>query len=308
MAKKKEQEKERKKRFANDNRIKQIAKDCLKSELLGHEKYYRRALSVGGFDLSKYSEADVKSLVACVKSAAVRLRKLNSDFQKPEVLRKPNNYRIKLVDVSKVLKTNLTKLNEKWQKIILEGGSELDDLEQQIETTDLMQLKIGGNFERLFDCPMDAKKFKVSLLAFFRKFKKDLSGVLHSKLLMSIIYNHGDEVIVQDPHRDFGFKQVMDTKEKLAWTANIPISQDGSYIILWNGPGYGSSIHIPFGKCLLLRSDVVHAGGRPDWTGIASKIFLRMHFYLPTSFMPADPENVFPIDTDGKELKEHYLF
>ena len=159
--------------------------------MLGHEKYYRRALSVGGFDLSKYSEADVKSLVACVKSAAVRLRKLNSDFQKPEVLRKPNNYRIKLVDVSKVLKTNLTKLNEKWQKIILEGGSELDDLEQQIETTDLMQLKIGGNFERLFDYPKDAKKLKVSLLAFFRKFKKDLSGVLHSKLLMSIIYNHG---------------------------------------------------------------------------------------------------------------------
>jgi len=50
---KKEQEKERKKRFVNDNRIQQIAKDCLKSELLGHEKNYRRALSVGWFDLSK---------------------------------------------------------------------------------------------------------------------------------------------------------------------------------------------------------------------------------------------------------------
>jgi hypothetical protein len=87
-----------------------------------------------------------------------------------------------------------------------------------------------------------------------------------------------------------------------------PGSSESDLDILWNGPGYGTSIHIPFGKCLLLRSDSVHAGGRPDWTGIASKIFLRMHFYLPTSFMPADPENVFPIDTDGKELKEHYLF
>ena len=94
----------------------------------------------------------------------------------------------------------------------------------------MMQLKIGGNFECLFDFPEDAKKFKVSLLSFFRKFKKDLSGVSHSKLLMSIIYNRGDEVIVQNPHQDYGFKQVMDTKEKLAWTANIPISQDGSYI------------------------------------------------------------------------------
>ena len=86
--------------------------------MLGQEKNYRHALSVGGFDLSNYSEADVNSLVACVKSAAVRLRKLNSDFQKPEVLPKPNNYRIKLVDVNNVLKMNLTKLNEKWQKNI----------------------------------------------------------------------------------------------------------------------------------------------------------------------------------------------
>jgi hypothetical protein len=33
-----------------------------------------------------------------------------------------------------------------------------------------------------------------------------------------------------------------------------------------------------------------------------------MHFYLPTKFMPADPENVFVRDLDGNYLSEHYLF
>ena len=63
------------------------------------------------------------------------------------------------------------------------------------------------------------KKFKVSLQAFFWKCKKDLSHVLYLKLLMSIINNHGDEGIVKDPHQDFGFKKVMDTKGKLVWTS-----------------------------------------------------------------------------------------
>jgi hypothetical protein len=310
------EKRDRKERAPNDDNIKVAARSCLRSQLVGQPKNFKLALENGGFDLSVLGEDDVRSLVARVKVAITRLQKDNADYGKPEVLQKPNFYRIQLVDVDDELKTYFNVLNDKWQSVISQGESALQNW-TLIEQTNLSQLKLQGEYKTLFRSEenegaeavravADSKRFKKLLIAFFKKHK--LVGVQCDKVHMSIIYNSAEEVIVQDAHTDFEFKKATDTREKFAWTANIPMSKDGSYIIVWNGPGYGTSIHVPFGKCLFLRGDVVHAGGRPDWSGIAGKKFLRMHFYLPTKFMPADPENVFVRDLDGNYLSEHYLF
>jgi len=103
-------------------------------------------------------------------------------------------------------------------------------------------------------------------------------------------------------------KNVMGTKSGLSskslshrmysWTAHMPITEDGMWINLWFGPGYGHAVYVPYGETLFLRSDMIHGGGVPmsvEAKGL--KKYYRLHFYLPTDLQPAYP---------GQNNYDHY--
>jgi hypothetical protein len=83
-----------------------------------------------------------------------------------------------------------------------------------------------------------------------------------------------------------------------SWTAHMPLTEDGMWINLWFGPGYGHAVYVPYGETLFLRSDMIHGGGVPmsvEAKGL--KKYYRLHFYLPTDFQPAYP---------GQNNYDHY--
>ena len=83
----------------------------------------------------------------------------------------------------------------------------------------------------------------------------------------------------------------------------MPISKEGSWITLWWGPGIGYTMHIPYGKILLLRSDVIHGGGIPCVSRKSDKQqFRRLHFYLVTKDQAATPGFIYDTYYD-KETK-----
>ncbi len=81
----------------------------------------------------------------------------------------------------------------------------------------------------------------------------------------------------------------------------IPLTQEGSWLTIWWGPGEGYTLQIPFGKILLLRSDVIHGGGVPNVTrGTENKQFRWLHFYLVTQDQAATPGNIYEWYYDNK--------
>ncbi len=63
--------------------------------------------------------------------------------------------------------------------------------------------------------------------------------------------------------------------------ANLLVMNEGSWITLWLGPGVGYTLHIPYGKIMLLHSDVIHGGRVPYidlWTDMQQ--FHWLHFYI----------------------------
>jgi hypothetical protein len=98
-------------------------------------------------------------------------------------------------------------------------------------------------------------------------------------------------------------------KQFLAWTAHLPITNEGSWIWLWSGPGIGEPLHIKMGQVLFLRSDVVHAGGRPPVDKLEDQKYLRLHFYLPTKYQPAPDNSIFLTEHDQwTKLEDSYAF
>jgi hypothetical protein len=75
---------------------------------------------------------------------------------------------------------------------------------------------------------------------------------------------------------------------KVPFIALFPLTADGMTVELWHGRSrhdrplqadheYGSLVHIAYGKILLLRADVVHAGG---FANNAESGDPRAHFYI----------------------------
>lgn len=88
----------------------------------------------------------------------------------------------------------------------------------------------------------------------------------------------------------------------------MPLTEDGSWIHVWSGPGLSTALKIEFGQCLFLRGDVVHAGGRPMVDTIRS-FYPRLHFYLPTKLQAAPIDQIFLVELDGRtKLLETYKF
>jgi hypothetical protein len=85
--------------------------------------------------------------------------------------------------------------------------------------------------------------------------------------IIHALFTYDDSNInFQDPHTDYPYiitRRNLQEQIRLSWTAHMPISKEGSWITLWWGPGIGYTMHIPYGKILLLRSDVIHGEGIP---------------------------------------------
>ena len=108
----------------------------------------------------------------------------------------------------------------------------------------------------------------------------------------------------QDPHTDYPYvitRKNLQEQVRLSWTAHMPISKEGSWITLWWGPGIGYTMHIPYGKILLLRSDVIHGGGIPCVSRKSDKqLFRRLHFYLVTKDQAATPGYIYDTYYDNE--------
>jgi hypothetical protein len=137
---------------------------------------------------------------------------------------------------------------------------------------------------------------------------------------------------VQDPHIDYKWHNIEPYKENkrrrgfrgnyndwIPFIALFPVTSDGMTVEIWNarsehehpkseGDKKGCLVHIPYGQMLLLRADVVHAGGFKT----APSGNPRRHFYVykvPDGVVHANPlSNSYNIEDDnsGVELADVY--
>jgi len=137
------------------------------------------------------------------------------------------------------------------------------------------------------------------------------------------MYTKDDMKIPQRPHIDFHWETLLLSRKKgrfaslsgeqislkygnMPYTAHLPLSREGSWIFLWNGPGPSVPFHIKYGFMLILRGDVVHSGGNPFYYDHVGKRYPRIHFYLLTS--PADHpgDSVSYHNYDGEYFDREY--
>ena len=298
------------KRAANDPNINRAAHYFNDRKKAGNEIEYSEALTYAGFYVpADTSDKSYKRLLHSVRVSYFRVKKNDPDAGKPSVLHSVMSDRINLIDIPDDLKKSFAELNGQWKGKI-KGAKNKPQGWAVITKTNLMQLKIGSNYRGLFG----RNETDADLSTSFQKMIKSFFGQLNlgidvDKIHITLIITSTDEFKVQRPHTDYPLvKLPPKSKDMLPWTAHIPLTDKGSWIIVWSGPGHGTSVQIPFGKCLLLRSDVVHAGGKPDGAGVKGENYLRMHFYLPTDYMVPDPDVINKYDYDGKQFKKRYVF
>ena len=202
------------------------------------------------------------------------------------------------------LNVDLKMFIPEWLKFLTELEQKKKNFEN-IGITSLRQRKlerIGNKREKGYEI---INKLYSKCNAFFEEqgiFKK-LKADPDKTIIHALFTDHESGVGFQEPHTDFDYADTKKNPEERfnhSWTAHMPITEEGSWITLWFGTGEGYTMIIPFGKILLLRSDVVHGGGTPiveDNT--ETKLFRRLHFYLVTDNQPAYPGEINPIASDG---------
>jgi hypothetical protein len=86
--------------------------------------------------------------------------------------------------------------------------------------------------------------------------------------------------VPQLPHRDFITSMYRDQFPNQLFIGFMPITQDGMFLQVWNGPGPAKLVYIPYGYFLLLPGDTVHAG----WMCTSpEKYNYCIHFYILVS-------------------------
>jgi hypothetical protein len=157
------------------------------------------------------------------------------------------------------------------------------------------------------------QKMKESLIESRNQFETKISNRLVDIFISSSCYGHGHyktthttpmftnknptkttktfgETKKQDPHRDFKWKQLdVSTKQgrrKCRFICFMPMTKEGMVVTVWPEHSYdkdanliGKVVFIPYGYALLLREDVVHAGGLLTKTNNDSGN-ARLHFYV----------------------------
>ena len=252
-------------------------------------------------------------------------KKEDKDPTAPLVLNKELEFKIRLCTLPQDIKRMLNSIAAKMTSGITAGkmcssitGIQKEDEEKCVKSMGLKQLIIGNDFSKLFGIKEKEKKVsKEKGLLFQMKLEKFVSDALQEMdvefdaIDMSLLYTAKGTDVQQVPHTDYklvaAMKEDIRKKHKLAWTLHLPLTKSGSWITLWNGHGYGTNVHIEFGKCLFLRSDVVHAGGKPDLGSKTNDHFLRLHAYLPTKFQAVDRSKIYLTDYSGQSLKDVYI-
>jgi hypothetical protein len=88
----------------------------------------------------------------------------------------------------------------------------------------------------------------------------------------------------------------------------VPITEKGRYLFVWSGPGTATPVFIPYGHMLLLRGDVVHAGGLPRGINHSGKEYDRIHFYLPNYGTDVNQGKICLVDSSGNLFDDKYKF
>jgi hypothetical protein len=133
---------------------------------------------------------------------------------------------------------------------------------------------------------------------------RDFGFDLDYTLVHALFTDDDSDIKFQDPHTDYPYvitRRNLKDRVRLSWTAHLPITPEGSWITLWWGPGVGYTVHIPYGKILLLRSDIIHGGGIPNVSRKSDKSqFRRLHFYLVTHDQAATPGFIYETYYDNE--------
>lgn len=134
---------------------------------------------------------------------------------------------------------------------------------------------------------------------------EDLKVDLNRTLIQALFNDNDSEIKFQDPHTDYPYMIIsradfLANPRYFSWTAHMPITDEGSWITLWFGPGEGHTMHIPYGEILLIRSDLVHGGGIPLTDRLAiTKTFCRLHFHIVSADQPATPGKTYGLSYDN---------
>jgi hypothetical protein len=125
------------------------------------------------------------------------------------------------------------------------------------------------------------------------------------KTIAHLLYTDDDsDKNLQDLHMDYPYvitRRNIKDRVRFSWMAHMPLTEEGSWMTIWWGPGVGYTLQIPLGKILLLRLDVIHGGGIPNVTRRTDKKqFRRIHFYLVTPDQAATPGLIYEYNYDNE--------
>jgi hypothetical protein len=140
----------------------------------------------------------------------------------------------------------------------------------------LKQIRFYKSFHLLFqeDNNLWGEFFSVLRNCFFKHHPHLDTNEINATILVT----DGPMVKPQQPHMDYCWETILLPSRResrqnrckflkgscqIPFTGHLPLTSDGSYIYLWSGPGVGIPYHIPYGKMLIIRGDVVHCGGLP---------------------------------------------
>ena len=128
----------------------------------------------------------------------------------------------------------------------------------------------------------------------------------------------------QDAHIDFDYNKMTPFMRESDdyYIAFIPVTEEGMHIQLWgrenfdevNGDParvketYGRVVHIPYGKCMLVKGNAIHAGGFRE---IHDKTFKRIQIHISRdsrrSPLPVDDNNVYGWYHQGYNSFDNYF-
>jgi hypothetical protein len=272
------------------------------------DKSIKAAMKRAGLEYSFDAEERIRVRVSRMKKNVV-VKKKDDDSKLPLVLHKKMQNRIRLLPLPTELIEQIKQIEVQMQSK-LEQGKGNDFV--TIADTNLKHWVIKQKFEKLFGTGnrVVANAFKKNLQTFVTEEALATMGIEFKSIDMSILYTVNDSIIHQVPHFDYQptvlTQQQIDDKEQFAWIMVLPVTNDGCWITVWTGFGVGTNMEIKYGECLFLRSDVVHAGGRPEIDNESDRKFIRLHCYLPTAFMKVDRDKIFPLDYNGAPLGDSY--
>jgi hypothetical protein len=294
----------------NDPKIRRAAKYALNSEATNNKISSEKALINAGVKKEEIGEGKQrKRLLGRVRSQKhLLLKKSQVHFltNVPDVRMTKN---IQVIECPDYIRRGLIQISASVTELIPKPNSPF----VSIDDTNLMQFPFFG-YDDQRNYP---RSLRINYAEHFQNFFSDCGfnnankGIDLTSIKASIIYTATDDYSKQVPHTDYPLTAITETQNRngwIGWTAHMPLTTDGSWLHVWSGPGLSTAMKMEFGQCLLLRGDVVHAGGRPMVDRISS-FYPRLHFFLPTALQVAPKNKIFLVELDGRtKLEETYKF